>query len=183
MRTRALIGQYHIPFWGSRRSCRSGLRRGAGYGRCYWWPAIHHKIQARIHGASNKPGRHAKLNITRSRMPLRPSSHFAIICSCIFSFSLFSLHHDQVRLVPPQTDIPSLAGRVILVTGGNAGLGKAAAQELARHGPAQVWLACRDAGEGRAAAAEIASDPDVVTNNPRTEIRALVLDLASLSSV
>ncbi|KAK0620814.1 hypothetical protein B0T14DRAFT_481902 [Immersiella caudata] len=83
----------------------------------------------------------------------------------------------------PQTDIPSLAGRVILVTGANAGLGKAAALELARHGPAQVWLACRDAAKGRAAAAEIASDPDVVANNLRPEIQPLVLDLASLASV
>jgi len=83
----------------------------------------------------------------------------------------------------PKTDIPPLVGRVILVTGGNAGLGKAAALELARHGPAQVWLACRDADKGQATAAEIASDPDVVTNSPRTEIRVLVLDLASLGSV
>ena len=69
-----------------------------------------------------------------------------------------------------------LDGRSYLVTGGNTGIGRATVAGLAGRG-AQVYLACRSAEKGRAAAAEITT----ATGNPA--IRVLPLDLARLDSV
>jgi NAD(P)-dependent dehydrogenase (short-subunit alcohol dehydrogenase family) len=66
--------------------------------------------------------------------------------------------------------------RVCIVTGGNAGLGRATATELARRG-AQVFLAGRSRERNESAVAEI----KVATGNPRVDW--LALDLASLESV
>ncbi|MGV9677055.1 oxidoreductase [Nocardia sp. NPDC003482] len=69
------------------------------------------------------------------------------------------------------SDIPSQAGRTIVVTGANSGIGRAAARALAAK-DARVVLAVRDPDKGRAAAAEMGG---------RTEVRRL--DLADLDSV
>ncbi|MEB3061466.1 MULTISPECIES: oxidoreductase [Mycolicibacter] len=69
------------------------------------------------------------------------------------------------------TDLPSFAGRSVIVTGANSGLGAVTARELARVG-AHVTLAVRDTAKGLTAAAGM---PGEVT------VRAL--DLADLSSV
>ncbi|MFI1048552.1 oxidoreductase [Streptomyces griseoruber] len=68
-------------------------------------------------------------------------------------------------------DIPDLAGRTVIVTGANSGIGFTATQALARAG-AHVVLAVRDPERGRAAAARVSGS---------TEVRRL--DLADLSSV
>ena len=44
-------------------------------------------------------------------------------------------------------DIPDLTGKVIIVTGGNTGLGLASAMELARHG-AHVFITSRSLEKG-----------------------------------
>ena len=67
-------------------------------------------------------------------------------------------------------------GRSVLVTGANAGLGRALAETFARRGD-RVILACRDTTRGRAAAREI----QAATGNDALEV--LELDLASLDSV
>ena len=77
----------------------------------------------------------------------------------------------------PATDIPSLHGKVILVTGGNSGLGKQSVLELARHSPAMIWLAAR--GEARAQAAI----DDILKEVPGANLKPLDLDLASFESV
>ena len=51
-------------------------------------------------------------------------------------------------------DIPDQAGRTIIVTGANSGLGFQTALELARHG-AHVVMTVRDEDKGRAAKARI----------------------------
>ncbi|CDO73677.1 hypothetical protein BN946_scf185015.g5 [Trametes cinnabarina] len=50
----------------------------------------------------------------------------------------------------PSTDIPDLTGKVSIVTGGNAGLGYATVQHLARHG-AKVYIAARSEERAKAA--------------------------------
>lgn len=77
----------------------------------------------------------------------------------------------------PQKDIPSLQGKVILVTGANAGLGKQALLELARHQPDQIWLAARNREKAEAAADEVRKEV------PDAPIKILELDLASFASV
>jgi NAD(P)-dependent dehydrogenase (short-subunit alcohol dehydrogenase family) len=68
-------------------------------------------------------------------------------------------------------DLPPFAGRTVVVTGANSGLGEVTARELARVG-AKVILAVRNLDKGNAAAAGMAGD---------VEVRRL--DLQDLSSV
>jgi protochlorophyllide reductase len=75
-----------------------------------------------------------------------------------------------------EADMPALDGKTVVVTGGNAGLGLAAAKAFARHG-ARVVIACRNEGKASVAATEIR------TEAPGSDIAATALDLASLESV
>src|SRR5579862_3473478 len=73
-------------------------------------------------------------------------------------------------------DIPSQAGRRVLITGANSGIGYMAALKLARK-DAKVLVACRDQRRGEAAIARILAD------SPGADLELVVLDLASLDSV
>lgn len=75
------------------------------------------------------------------------------------------------------SDIPSLTGKIILVTGGNSGLGKQSILELARHEPKEIWLASRSAEKADQAIEDIKKEV------PGANIKQLSLDLTSLSSV
>lgn len=79
----------------------------------------------------------------------------------------------------PAVDIPSLAGKVILITGGNSGLGKQSAIDLAKHGPAQVWIAGRNEDKARPALASIQE----AASDAGTMVKFLPLDLGSFASV
>jgi NAD(P)-dependent dehydrogenase (short-subunit alcohol dehydrogenase family) len=79
----------------------------------------------------------------------------------------------------PATDIPPLNGKVILVTGGNSGLGKSAIKYLVQKSPARIWLASRDASRAQAAIDEIVSQ----VPSASTVIKPLSLDLASFASI
>ena len=70
---------------------------------------------------------------------------------------------------------PDLTGQTILITGGNSGIGKAAATQLAALG-ARVIITARDVGRGEQAVAEIQRG-----SGGRAEMRSL--DLARLGSV
>lgn len=76
-------------------------------------------------------------------------------------------------------DCPSdnrIDGKTVIITGGNTGLGKSTAMELAKRG-ARVILACRDRKKGEAVARNIKKK----TMNPN--VYSMLLDLASLHSV
>ena len=68
-------------------------------------------------------------------------------------------------------DLPSFAGRTVIITGANSGLGAVTARELARRG-AKVVLAVRNTSKGEAAARQMTGD---------VEVREV--DLQDLSSV
>ncbi len=73
-------------------------------------------------------------------------------------------------------DLPDQAGKTVIVTGGNSGVGYHASRALAARG-AQVILACRSLAKGQAAATAILKD------YPRASLELLPLDLADLRSV
>ncbi|KAI9852815.1 MAG: hypothetical protein M1838_005036 [Thelocarpon superellum] len=77
----------------------------------------------------------------------------------------------------PDTDIPDLSGKVILVTGGNTGLGKETVLQMAKHKPLQIFLAARTPSKAEEAIAEIRAAV------PSANLTFLPLDLTSLESV
>lgn len=77
----------------------------------------------------------------------------------------------------PDRDIPSLEGKVILITGGNVGLGKQSALDLSKHLPSELWIAARSAKKAEAVIAEIKQ------TSPGVYVRFLELDLASFASI
>jgi len=68
------------------------------------------------------------------------------------------------------------AGKTVLVTGANSGVGFQAARELARHG-AQVLLGVRDVAKGEAARQRILAE------SPQAQVAIVPLDMASLASI
>src|SRR5688572_32335336 len=73
-------------------------------------------------------------------------------------------------------DIGDLAGRRILVTGGNSGIGLEAARVLAQAG-ASVTIACRNLEKGEQALA------DIRRSAAGADLELLELDLADLASI
>ncbi len=76
----------------------------------------------------------------------------------------------------PARPTPSMDGKTGIITGGNSGIGKAAAVELARAG-ARVVITARSEERGKAAVADIAQA------SGSDEVELSVFDLADLSSV
>ncbi|KAF2428849.1 NAD(P)-binding protein [Tothia fuscella] len=77
----------------------------------------------------------------------------------------------------PETDISDLSGKVIIVTGGNTGLGKETIMELVKHKPKRVFLAARTASKAEAAISEIKA------MTPDANVTHLSLDLMSFDSI
>ncbi|KAH6854208.1 hypothetical protein B0I37DRAFT_24155 [Chaetomium sp. MPI-CAGE-AT-0009] len=81
----------------------------------------------------------------------------------------------------PKKDVPDLAGKVILVTGGTAGVGAATIIELAQHNPAHLIFTGRNA---KSAEATISSARSAVgTGAEAVPLTFIECDLANLASV
>lgn len=83
----------------------------------------------------------------------------------------------------PDKDIPALSDKVILVTGGNAGLGRETVYQLARRRPAKIYLTARSREKARDAIEEIQQRLEESGDFSRTNIEYLNLDLSDLDSV
>ncbi|KAJ9130270.1 NAD(P)-binding protein [Pleurostoma richardsiae] len=77
----------------------------------------------------------------------------------------------------PDRDIPSLEDKVILITGGNIGLGRQSALALSKHNPSQLWLAARNVQKTEKTIA------DIQKQAPGVAVHFLELDLGSFDSV
>lgn len=92
-------------------------------------------------------------------------------------------HATPTRAVPEgwdATHIPSLQGKVAVVTGANSGIGFVTALELARHG-ADVVLACRNPERSAAAAVKIREA--IAGDRHHGQIEEIKLDTSAQSSV
>ncbi|KAF7191744.1 putative oxidoreductase [Pseudocercospora fuligena] len=77
----------------------------------------------------------------------------------------------------PAKDISDLSGQVIIVTGGNAGLGLETVRQLAKHNPARLYLA------GRSEQKVLEAIHALKEEQPNAPISPLLIDLASFASV
>ncbi|KAL6699314.1 NAD(P)-binding protein [Trichoderma pleuroticola] len=77
----------------------------------------------------------------------------------------------------PETDIPSLSGKVVLVTGGTAGLGKQSIQALAKHDPQHIYFT----GRNQKAADDVMNG--IKAENSGVGLIFLEMDFSSLESV
>ncbi|KAL6876840.1 hypothetical protein J3F83DRAFT_759259 [Trichoderma novae-zelandiae] len=65
----------------------------------------------------------------------------------------------------PDTDVPNLAGKVILITGGN-GIGKTTILELAKHAPEHIYFTGRNARSAAEVISQSALTPQTITFIP-----------------
>ncbi len=84
--------------------------------------------------------------------------------------------------IPPTPEGTTLAGKTVLITGGNAGLGLEAARQFLVLGCARLILACRSLTRGEAATASLRADAAVQAANPSATITVLELDLDDYQS-
>lgn len=77
-----------------------------------------------------------------------------------------------------ENDIPDLTGQIIIVTGGNAGLGYETVRQLSKHNRSRVYLAARTAEKAEQAMRQLRDE-----NPNASPIGFLQLDMASFDSV
>jgi len=77
----------------------------------------------------------------------------------------------------PEKDIPELDGKIILVTGGNNGLGKECITQLAKHNPMKIYMDARSIKKAEEAILDIKNEV------PSAHIILLEMDPASFTSI
>ncbi|KAK5942939.1 hypothetical protein PMZ80_003944 [Knufia obscura] len=86
---------------------------------------------------------------------------------------------NNVYHFKPETSIPDLSGKVIIVTGGNIGIGFQSILQLAPHNPQKIYLTARSRAKYDSAMTEIRKTIPTAD----AMIRFIEMDLASLASV
>ncbi|KAK4031369.1 retinol dehydrogenase [Parachaetomium inaequale] len=94
--------------------------------------------------------------------------------------TLFASRNQGGIAFDPARDMPSLAGKVILVTGGAGDLGKQVAIEFARHKPARIYIADLPRDDGGASVINAVRDAVADEHAP---ISYLDIDLSSFESI
>ncbi|KAH6675811.1 putative short-chain dehydrogenase [Halenospora varia] len=77
----------------------------------------------------------------------------------------------------PEKDIPSQEGKVIFITGGTTGLGKASIIALAKHNPAHIYFTGRNVEASKSVISEVQSE------HPNVGLTFIKMDMMSLASV
>jgi len=87
--------------------------------------------------------------------------------------------------LPPVEPNPAidLAGKIVIITGGNAGLGFECARQFLMNKASTVILACRTVSKGEAARQRLLADHTVKETNARARIAVMRLDMESYDSV
>ncbi|KFY45968.1 hypothetical protein V494_00688 [Pseudogymnoascus sp. VKM F-4513 (FW-928)] len=107
---------------------------------------------------------------------ITPSAGIYWFSSNIHSSEIMWWWGNSIKFDPDQ-DIGDLQGKVILVTGGNNGLGKETVLRLAKHNPKCIYLGTRSLERGEAAL------DDIKNETPDSNIRLLEIDMASFASI
>ncbi|PGH02996.1 hypothetical protein GX51_04314 [Blastomyces parvus] len=81
----------------------------------------------------------------------------------------------------PDKDIPDLSGKVIVITGGTAGVGKEAIIKLAKHNPAHIYFTGRNVQAANSLIDEV--NATTTASNGNTKITFIPCDQTSLRSV
>ncbi|OBT70470.1 hypothetical protein VE03_00271 [Pseudogymnoascus sp. 23342-1-I1] len=84
--------------------------------------------------------------------------------------------------IPPTPPGTSLAGKTIIITGGNAGMGFEAARQFLTLKASTVIIAVRSKTKGQEAVSALKADPEVKKVNPNATIQAFELDLDDYES-
>ena len=101
------------------------------------------------------------------------------LCLALVAVVLVLIYHAVIKKYVAGgvcTSKTTMTGKTVIITGANAGIGKATAIDMAQRG-ARVIIACRDLKRGEAAL------KDIVEETGSKEIALKQLDLASLKSV
>ncbi|KAH8694110.1 putative short-chain dehydrogenase [Talaromyces proteolyticus] len=77
----------------------------------------------------------------------------------------------------PEEEIPNLDGKVIFITGGTSGLGRASVIALAKHNPAHIYFTGRNAKGAQALIGEVRAE------RPLIQTTFVKMDMTSLASV
>lgn len=93
--------------------------------------------------------------------------------------SYSKMGQPQIPPTPPGT---SLAGKTIIITGGNAGMGFEAARQFLTLKTSTVIIAVRSKTKGQEAVSALRTDLEVKKVNPDATIRAFELDLDDYES-
>ncbi|PLB54043.1 putative short-chain dehydrogenase [Aspergillus steynii IBT 23096] len=84
--------------------------------------------------------------------------------------------------IPPTPSGTSVAGKTVLITGANTGIGFESARQFLLLQASRVIITARDASKGKAAVESLRQDPEVIRTNPSAMIETLLLDLDDYQS-